>query len=103
MTDNRLSRRLYYQDSPVGVLVDSLQVMAARRGLTLGRWETRAGGLVERVVYAVHAGEEEQVWEEQEQVVAYVTLRKMEGASAVCEAYFKLNKLKIKLEKIFGR
>jgi hypothetical protein len=95
----------------VGALVDRLQKQAARLGLTLTRQQALgADGLVERITYAVRGreeqGREEQGREEQgreEQVIYYVTLRKMEGQSTKCEAYIKLSRLKIKLDKISNR
>ena len=85
----------------MGALVDRLQKQAARLGLTLTRREIKDGSLVEGITYAVLSSAP--AWEEQalgeEQVIMYITLRKMEGQSTVCEAYVKLSKLKIKFEQ----
>jgi hypothetical protein len=89
----------------VGALVDRLQAQAARLGLTLTRQQALGDdGLVEGITYAVHRLA--QVGEEQgreEQVIMYVTLRKMEGQSTKCEAYIKLSRLQFKLDKISNR
>ena len=84
----------------MGALVDRLQAQAARLGLTLTRRQALGDdGLVERITYAVRSGPRQGREEQgrEEQVIMYITLRKMEGQSTACEAYVKLSRLQIQV------
>ena len=89
----KLSETLYNKNTPTARLLDEIGEKAAEKGLMLSRWQTNGTKFQTRITYAIHTGIRCWRSDQQEGVIASVTLNQTEGTSERCEAFKKLSKL----------
>jgi hypothetical protein len=81
------------ENTAVGQVVAQLETEAARRQMTLSRWQANQGSHKVSITYAIHSGERAGQARYQEGVLAQAHLSQMEGTTSRSEAYRRFSAL----------
>lgn len=80
------------ENSPVGQLINQIEMAASSKGLTLSRYQANKGNHAVNITYVVHTGDRQPKADDND-VVALARLTAAEGHTEKCDAYRKLSGL----------